>query len=98
MQIIKLAEIEEWKVDGVETKQKRLRRATLVEPKLLGSDSESSEEIEINPTILERPREITRPPVGLPKKKTSNPSDNEEDRSSDWEPDDEIPLAQLRNQ
>ena len=25
-------------------------------------------------------------------------NDNEEDRSSDWEPDDEVPLAQLRNQ
>ena len=30
----KLAEIEDWKVDCVATKQKKLRRATLVEPEL----------------------------------------------------------------
>ena len=96
---IKLAEIEEWKVDGIATKQKKPRRATLVESELLESDSEASEEIEISPTTLQRLTEITRPPVGLSEKATINPSDNEkENRSSDWEPDDEIPLAQLRNQ
>ena len=96
---IKLAEIEEWKMDGVATRQKKPRRTTLVEPELLESDSEASEEIEISPTTLQRLREITRPPVRLSEKQTMNPSDNEEeDRSSDWEPDDEIPLAQLRNQ
>ena len=49
---IKLAEIEEWKVGGVASKQKKPRRATLVEPELLESDSEASEEIEISPTTL----------------------------------------------
>ena len=95
---IKLAEIEEWEVGGVETKQKKLRRTTLVEPEPLGSDSEASEEIEISPTTLQRLREITRPPVGLPEKENIKPSDSEEDRSGDCEPDDEIPLAQLCNQ
>ena len=49
---IKLAEIEEWKVGGMATKQKKLRSAILVEPKLLESNSEASEEIEISPTTL----------------------------------------------
>ena len=95
---IKLAGIKEWKVDGVATRQKKPRRATLVEPEMLESDSEASEAIEISPTTLQRLREITRPPVGLSEKETVNPSDNEEDRSSDKEPDDEFPLGQLRNQ
>ena len=95
---IKLAEIEGWKVDGVAPRQKKPRKVTLVEPEQLESDSEASEEIEIRPTTLQRLREITRPPVGLSEKETINPSDNEEDRSSDWEPDDEVPLAQIRNQ
>ena len=56
--------------------------------------SEASEEIQISPTTLQRLREITRSPVELSEKETINPSDNEEeDRSSDWETDDEIPLA-----
>ena len=76
---IKLAEIEEWKVGSVETKQKKLRRTTLVEPELLRSDSEVSEEIKISPTNLQRLREKTRPPVGLPEKENINPSDNEEE-------------------
>ena len=70
---IKLAEIEEWKVDGAATKQKRPRRATLMEAELLESDSEASEEIEISPTTLQRLREITQPPVGLSEKETINP-------------------------
>ena len=87
--------LEEWKVDGVVTRQKKPRQATLVEPELQESDSEASEEIEISPTTLQRLRGITRPPVELSKKETINPSDNEEeDRSSDWETDDEVPLAQ----
>ena len=69
-----------------------------MESELLESDSEASEEIDISPTTLQRRREITRPPVGLSEKETINPSDNEEDRSGDWEPDDKIPLVQLRNQ
>ena len=69
-----------------------------MEPRLLESDSEASKEIEISPTTLKRLRKITRPLVGLSEKETINPSDNEEDRSSDWEPEDEVPLAQLRNQ
>ena len=80
---IKLAKIEEWKVDGVATKQKKLRRVTLVEQELLESDSEASEEIEISTTTLQRLREMTRPPVEHSEKETINPSDNEEDRSSD---------------
>ena len=76
------------------TRQKRPRKATLVELELLESDRE---EIEISPTTLQRLREITRPLVGLSGKETINPSDNEGDRSSNWEPD-EVPLAQLRNQ
>ena len=66
-----------------------------MEPELLESDSKASEDIEISPTTLQRLREITRPPVGLSNKETCNPSDNEEDRSSNLEPDDEILLAQL---
>ena len=70
--------------------RKKPWNATLVEPELLESDREASDEIETNPTTLQRLREITRPPVGLSEKETINPSDNEEDRSSDWEPEDEI--------
>ena len=69
-----------------------------MEPELQESDSEASEEIEISPTTLQRLREITRSQVGLSGKETGNPSDSEGDRLSDWEPDDEVPLAQLRNQ
>ena len=72
---IKLAEIEEWKVDGVATKQKKPRRATLVEPELLESDSEAREGIEINPTTLQRLSEITRPPLGLSEKETIDNED-----------------------
>ena len=36
---IKLAEIEEWKVDGVVTRQKKPRKTTLVEPELLARRS-----------------------------------------------------------
>ena len=51
---IKLAEIEEWTVEGEATRQKKPRRDTLVELELLESDSEASEEIEITPTTLQR--------------------------------------------
>ena len=57
-------------MDGVATRQKRPRKATLVEPELLESDSGASEEIEINPTTLQKLREITRPSVGLSEKET----------------------------
>ena len=56
-------------MDGVATRQKKPRRATLVEPKLLESDSKASK-IKISPTTLQRLREITRPPVGLSEKDT----------------------------
>ena len=52
-------------MDGVATKQKKPRRATLVEPELLESDSEANTGIAIRPTTLQRLREITLPPFGL---------------------------------
>ena len=70
-----------------------------MKPELLGSDSEASEEIKISPTTLQRLSEITQTSVGHPEKEKIKLSDSEEkNRSSNWEPDNEIPFAQLRYQ
>lgn len=96
---IKLAELDEWEGAKERRANRRMRRATLVEPEKLETDSEEGEEeIMITPESLERIRRIDN--RGSSSLEEGNEADSALKMSSEgsdsWVEEDEIPLAQLK--